>query len=248
MTVRIEAIDESGQGPIHIVVAGYRARPCENLVRAAKLSGSTYRVRWAAGSWAEAGASAGVMARATRVAVPALHQGRALVGVGSLAGGIGAAAVIGAANFRIRYATARRDGLRLADEIMKLPGVRTRPLNLIGHSLGTVVVRAALERLSERPCHIEDVLLMGGMTSRKKWDQHAEMFRGRLVNLYSPWDRVLNVAPVLDRVVGTGAILCDRLADRLTNHDLCRELPHQLNFWKHHSGYWNSFGRFAIPV
>ncbi|WDQ15673.1 DUF726 domain-containing protein [Rhodopirellula sp. P2] len=246
VTVRIDAIEESSQGPIHVVVAGYRARPNADLIRAAGLRGSTYRVRWAAGSWAEAGASVGVMARGARVALPALHGGRALVGIGSLAGGFGTAAVIGAASFRHRYYCARRDGIRLADQILNLPGVGKRPLHLIGHSLGTVVLRSALEKLAERDCRVDDLLLMGGMTSRLNWDLQADAFRGRLINLYSPRDRILNVAPVIDRVVGTGAIVCEKLSDRLMNHDLCRELPNQFNFLGHHSGYWNRFGQYAI--
>ncbi|MFG0266647.1 MAG: DUF726 domain-containing protein [Rhodopirellula sp. JB055] len=246
MTVRIDAIEESSRGPIHLVVAGYRARPNADLIRSAGLSGSTYRVRWAAGSWAESGASVGVVARGARVALPAIRGGRALLGVGSLAGGIGTAAVIGAANFRRRYYCARRDGVRLADKILDLPGVGKRPLHLIGHSLGTVVIRSALEKLAERDCRVDDLLLMGGMTSRMNWNQHVDTFRGRLINLYSPRDRILNVAPVIDRVVGTGAIVCEELRDRLMNHDLCRELPNQFNFLGHHSGYWNRFGQYVM--
>jgi len=246
MAVRIDAIEESSRGPIHVVVAGYRARPNANLIRAAELRGSTYSVLWAAGSWSEAGPSVGVIARGARAALPAIHGGRALIGVGTLAGGIGTAAVIGAASFRHRYYCARRDGIRLADKILELPGVGKRPLHLVGHSLGTVVIRSALEKLAERDCRVDDLLLMGGMTSRLNWNEQADAFRGRLINLYSPRDRILNMAPVIDRVVGTGAIVCEKLSDRLMNHDLCRELPNQFNFWGHHSGYWNRFGQYAI--
>ncbi|SMP70234.1 Protein of unknown function [Neorhodopirellula lusitana] len=246
MTVCLRGINETDRGPIHLVIAGYRAQPAPGVIQAANLSGATYAVHWAAGKWAEAGASVGVMARSVQVGVPALKAGRLLAGVGSLAGGAGGMLVLGAGQFRHRYWCARRDGKRLAGLLGTIPGIRTRPLHLIGHSLGTVVIRSALETLAE-DYRIENVMLMGGVAGRDGWESVAQRFTGRLVNLYSRRDAILSIAPVMERLVGNGVVAtqCPSLSTtRLINHDLCSQLPNPLNAIAHHSGYWKHFGRY----
>ncbi|EMI53785.1 DUF726 domain-containing protein [Rhodopirellula sallentina] len=249
MSVRLHPIAKSNRGPIHLVIAGYRSRPDAALIEAARLPGATYAVHWAAGKWAEAGASVGVMARGVRVGVPAMRTGKMLLGVGSIAGFAGGALVVGAGQFRHRYWCANRDGQRLAALLDQIPGARKRPLFLYGHSLGTVVARSALQTIAEGKYRIEDVVLMGGMASRHGWEAMGERFRGRLINLYSPRDRILSIAPVWDRVVGTGEVVLAEdsvlSTQRVVNHDLCERLPSQFNAIAHHSGYWKHFGGYV---
>jgi len=255
MAVRIEPITETSRGPIHLMIAGYRSRPCCRSIQAAKLDGATYGVRWAAGRWTEAGASVGWMTRAAQVGVPALRTGRVLVGVTSLATGVGGAVALGVGQFRHRYWCAQRDGMQLAAAISAIPGIDRRPIHLHGHSLGTVVIRSALPGLQARGFRIEDVLLMGGVAPRLGWHDLADSFVGRLINLYSPKDRILNIAPVVNRVVGTGGIesesgsppSSDRWWRRVINHDVCGHLPSPLQPIRHHSGYWGCFSRFVVP-
>ena len=255
MAIRIDPIDETSQGPIHLIIAGYRSRPCTRSIQAANLEGAAYGVRWAAGRWAEAGASVGWMTRAAQIGFPALRTGRVLVGVTSLATGVGGAVALGVGQFRHRYWCAQRDGMRLAAAIAEIPGIRHRPIHLHGHSLGTVVIRAALPELLARDYRVEDVLLMGGVAPRLGWHELAETFVGRLINLYSPKDRILNVAPVVCRVVGTGGIesgagspsSSDSWWRRVMNHDVCSHLPSPFQPIRHHSGYWRCFSRFVIP-
>ncbi|MCM2373802.1 DUF726 domain-containing protein [Aporhodopirellula aestuarii] len=248
MTVRLHPITESSRGPIHLVIAGYRSRPDAGAIEAAGLLGSTYAVHWAAGKWAEAGASVGVIARGVRVGVPALRTGKMLIGIGSIAGCAGGALVLGAGQFRHRYWCAARDGQRLPALLRDIPGIHRRPLYLYGHSLGTVVARAALETIDDCRLRVEDVVLMGGMASRQGWESLTERFRGRLINLYSPRDRILSIAPVWDRVVGTGKVVVEGTetlpTERIVNYDLCERLPSQFNAIAHHSGYWKHFGGY----
>lgn len=249
MSIRIEPLKAGPASPrhddpIHVIIAGYRSRPNPTVVAAAHLSGSVYGAIWAAGRWADAGASATMIARATQVSVPAFRAGRLIAGVTSLAGGAGGAIAIGAGQFRHRYWCAQRDGLRLADALSSIPDVRGRPIHLHGHSLGTVVIRQALPGLCHRGLDVQNVCLMGGAAPRRGWADVADAFTGQLFNLYSAWDRVLNIAPVFGRVVGNGEIDAaeSRLAGRLINIDLADRLPSAMNPLAHHSGYWKHFG------
>ncbi|WP_146580479.1 DUF726 domain-containing protein [Neorhodopirellula pilleata] len=246
MSIRIQTVTETSRGPIHLVIAGYRASPAADLIRAAGLPGSVYAVHWAAGKWAEAGASVGLLARSVRVGVPALRAGHVMAGVGSLAGGAGGVLMVGAGQFRHRYWCARRDGARLPEVLQTIPGIGKRPLHLLGHSLGTVVIRSALEKIDENAFRIEDVMLMGGVAGRSGWENLAERIAGRLVNLYSPRDAVLSIAPVLERLVGNGIVPSHQLwsGERVINHNVCHELPNPIKPIAHHSGYWKHFGRY----
>jgi pimeloyl-ACP methyl ester carboxylesterase len=231
-----------------LVIAGYRSRPDAKAIASATLVGSTYAVHWASGRWADAGTSVGVIARGMRVGLPALKTGRTLFALGSIAGSAGGAALIGAGQFRHRYACAQRDGRLLPQLLREIPGVTERPIHLYGHSLGTVVIRAALESLDEHRYRIEDIVLMGGMASRRGWEPLAERFAGRLINLYSPRDSILSIAPVWDRLVGTGEVqpACEKTlpTTRVLNHNVCRMLPNPLNALAHHSGYWRQFANY----
>ncbi|WP_186774865.1 DUF726 domain-containing protein [Allorhodopirellula solitaria] len=248
MSVTLHPLEESSNGPIHLIIGGYRSRPSLEFIKAAGLVGSIYAVHWASGRWSEAGASVGVAARGIRFGVPALRAGRTLLGVGTLAGGAGGALMMGAGQFRHRYFCARRDGALLPGLLREIPGIGDRPLFLYGHSLGTVVARSALESLDEHRYRIEDVILMGGMASRRGWEPLAERFAGRLINLYSPRDSILSIAPVWDRVVGTGEVqrLCDKrlTTERLINRNISSVLPHPVKALAHHSGYWRHFSRY----
>lgn len=247
MSIRIEKINETAGGPIHLVIAGYRSSPAADLVQAAQLPGSVYAVHWAAGKWAEAGASVGVLARSVQVGLPAFRAGRMLAGVGSIATGAGGVLVVGAGQFRHRYWCATRDGGRLPEVLRTIPGIGRRPLNLVGHSLGTVVIRSALEKIDRDDFRINNVTLMGGVAGRRGWEGLAERFSGRLTNLYSPRDSVLSIAPVLERLVGNGEVVFDNPRsshDRLVNHNVCDELPSPFNAIAHHSGYWKHFGQY----
>jgi len=260
MTVRLQRIHESSRGPIHVVVAGYRSRPSDALIQSAGLRGSVYAVHWAAGKWAEAGTSVGVIARGMRVGVPALRTGKMMLGLGSIGACAGGALLLGAGQFRLRYGCAARDGKQLPALLADLPGIADRPVCLYGHSLGTVVIRSALETIDHDRYRIEDVVLMGGMASRLGWEPLADRFAGRLINLYSPLDRILSIAPVWDRVVGRGEVISEIVSEsvsgtepapasgligRLLNHNLSDRLPSQFNAWAHHSGYWKHFGGFV---
>lgn len=246
MSIRLHPIQEATHGPIHLVIAGYRSSPSVDLIQGAKLAGSVYAVHWAAGKWAEASVSMGVMARSVQIGIPVFKAGRMLAGVGSLAGGAGGALAIGAGQFRHRYWCAARDGRGLPELLKDLPGIGIRPLHFFGHSLGTVVIRSTLEMLDHDDFRIGDVTLMGGVAGRSGWDQLVERFSGRLVNLYSPRDTVLSLAPVMERVVGNGIIQAtsESIGARVFNHNVCHQLPNPLNAIAHHSGYWKHFGNY----
>ena len=235
--------------PVRIVVAGYRARVCEKTCGVLGGDAAVYGVRWESGSWSDVGQSAGFAATAARAGMVTLKGGRAsriLGGVQLGTGGVvavGAAATAGVAQFRRRLKRAADDGRTLAESVQR-NGWTGRTIHLVGHSLGTVFIRAALPVLHRAGIQVGDLVLMGGAAGRRGWNELASTFTGRLTNLYSPRDRVLSVSPIWERVIGTGPI-ADWPCGRVVNHDLSARLPLWRNPIAHHSGYWRHLAEFV---
>ena len=236
MSIQLNALRVAQSGPIQVVVAGYRARPKAALIAAAGLSGSIYAVGWRSGDWSDALDSL----TATRqcfggpgrpVAARAAGAGLKLVGRGVY-------------QFQSRHEIAVQDGQALAQAICALPGAADRPIRLIGHSLGTVLIHSALPQFAAVP--VDSVTLMGSAAPRAGWERLSHTFSGPLLNLFSPQDYVLRIAPLPHAVAGTGAIGDAGLTGRVVNVNLSKRLPHPMAGWRHHCGYWRLMAGLVV--
>ena len=84
-------------------------------------------------------------------------------------------------------------GMSLARTLSRLRDVQGRPITLIGHSQGTLVIHSALEWLAARSRQVTRVLLMGGVVraDAELWEDVAPAVRHEIVNVHSTNDRIL---------------------------------------------------------
>ncbi len=230
MSIQLSALRVVDDGPIQIVVAGYRARPRSALIAAAGLGGSIYVAQWRCGDWSDAIDSLAASSRCFGQSQQPVLARAAGAGLKLVGGGVG--------QFHTRHQIAVADGRFLADALSRLPGAADRPIRLIGHSLGTVLIHSALPAIDRGRVSVDSVTLMGSAAPRIGWERLADTFTGPLVNLFSPCDYILKFAPLPHAVAGTGVIGDSGLAGRVVNVDLANRLPHPMAGWRHHCGYW----------
>lgn len=103
---------------------------------------------------------------------------------------------------------AQSAGISLARAIIRLPNAERRPITLIGHSQGTLVIHWALEWLAARRRCVTRVLLMGGVVCAdfELWEDVAPAVRQEIVNVHSAKDRILFPLRVLGNPIGRNAI------------------------------------------
>ena len=84
-------------------------------------------------------------------------------------------------------------GISLARTLSRLRDAQSRPITLIGHSQGTLVIHSALEWLKERSRRVTRVLLMGGVvqSDTERWENVAPAVRQEIVNVHSSDDKWL---------------------------------------------------------
>ncbi len=84
-------------------------------------------------------------------------------------------------------------GMSLARTLSRLRDAPSRPITLIGHSQGTLVIHSALEWLKERSRRVTRVLLMGGVvpSDAQHWENVAPAVRKEIVNVHSSADKWL---------------------------------------------------------
>lgn len=88
-------------------------------------------------------------------------------------------------------------GMSLARTLGRLRDAQNRPITLIGHSQGTLLIHSALEWLEERSRRITRVLLMGGVVpaDAQHWENVASAVRQEIVNVHSLNDNWLIPLP-----------------------------------------------------
>lgn len=81
-------------------------------------------------------------------------------------------------------------GRSLARALGRLRDGQDRPITLIGHSQGTLVIHSALEWLAERARRVQRVLLMGGVvqSDAQLWENVAPAVGLEIVNVHSSED------------------------------------------------------------
>lgn len=84
-------------------------------------------------------------------------------------------------------------GMSLARKLSRLCDAQNRPITLIGHSQGTLVIHSALEWLKERTRRVTRVLLMGGVVraDTELWEGVSSAVRQEIVNIHSSGDKWL---------------------------------------------------------
>lgn len=88
-------------------------------------------------------------------------------------------------------------GRSLARTLGRLRDGQGRPITLIGHSQGTLVIHSALEWLAERSRRVQRVLLMGGVvpSDAQHWENVAPAVGLEIVNVHSSEDVWLRPLP-----------------------------------------------------
>lgn len=84
-------------------------------------------------------------------------------------------------------------GMSLARALGRLRNSQSRPITLIGHSQGTLVIHSALGWLAERSRRVTRVLLMAGVVPAdpEHWEGVAPAVRQEIVNVHSSRDTIL---------------------------------------------------------
>lgn len=84
-------------------------------------------------------------------------------------------------------------GKSLARALARLRNSQSRPITLIGHSQGTLVIHSALEWFAERSRRVTRALLMGGvvLADSKLWADVTPAIRQEIVNVHSSGDKWL---------------------------------------------------------
>ena len=88
-------------------------------------------------------------------------------------------------------------GKSLARALARLHNSKSRPITLIGHSQGTLVIHCALEWFADRSRHVTRVLLMGGVVPSEStiWEYMARAVRQEIVNIHSAYDEWVSWLP-----------------------------------------------------
>ncbi|EDV22778.1 uncharacterized protein TRIADDRAFT_28230, partial [Trichoplax adhaerens] len=131
----------------------------------------------------------------------------------------------------VKYA--KKVGKQLATVLMKRMG-GSRPVSLIGFSLGASVIYYCLEELQKQPNNkgiIESVTLLGAPIERNsdEWEQVVDIIAGKIINAYCSNDWILqtifrattnraNIAGLSPIVCSKGRILNVNLSEHVTNH------------------------------
>ena len=102
--------------------------------------------------------------------------------------------------FKEARANAKCAGLQLANLIAKNDYCQSRPISLIGFSLGCRIIYKCLKELSNKKVYVHNVFLLGGAVNGKlgKWEKCKGAVLGRFVNVYSEKDYILKfLYPIL---------------------------------------------------
>ncbi|QDT70070.1 hypothetical protein MalM25_30150 [Planctomycetes bacterium MalM25] len=212
-----------GAGRVNVFIHGYRAMASEVEVEKARArvaatgaAGESYLLDWTAGRWRDAAA-----VTAVRAAYKARKVRYALSPLSLLldAGLIGAHE---AAQFKWMEGRSERVGLELPDLLREV--ATGRPINLIGHSLGARVVHRLLAEGDLSRLWFNDAVLLAGAAdlNAEDWPDCVARLGGRLYNVYSRDDRILQITPDLRRRVGRHPlpqVMVDG-EERVVNHRL----------------------------
>ena len=194
MSGQLILLSDDGAPEIHIVVHGYhpsRKRPVldilESQVNHAELRGQVYLYHWESGSRPIPGGKYVVTAGAL-IPIP---QFKFLFWLGTL----GLALTYNIARFLKNMHRADQMGRQLAKNLHKLKDSHRYPITLIGHSLGSRVVTAALCHVDAEKFNIRRAVLLAAAMEEPPdgydWNDAVRPIRRELVNVWSEKDKIL---------------------------------------------------------
>lgn len=226
------------EAEINIFIHGYRAvsgsdqfQKLARFVLAAQPPGKVYLLFWKSGDWKLPVLSQTVLTLG-RVAWRLFRRGRIFSPVSLLAN----AAMFAAgeiASFSYFERQSEKLGRQLKSYLDSIPGIKSMPLNLIGHSFGARVIHFGLGHEDLRGYRIKDVILLGGAADvhSDTWERCLAQIDGTLYNAYSKKDLALQLTPDLRKRVGRHPLPLD--SDRVVNR-------HYPSFG--HTDYWPRLG------
>jgi hypothetical protein len=197
--------DDGEQSEINVFIHGYKAlgspeqfAAAAELILAARPAGPVYFLHWKAGDWSTTRAviAARSAYRAARVAK--------LTNPWSYVIDVGLLAATEIAQFKLMERRSTELGKNLKRHLCGIPGAKSRPINLIGHSLGARVIHSALANEDWSDYQFNDCVFLAGAAdlNADNWPQCLAQIAGRLFNGYSKNDAVLSITPDLRRRVG----------------------------------------------
>lgn len=124
-------------------------------------------------------------------------------------------------------------GRKLKLYLDSIPGIKTMPVNLIGHSFGARVIHFGLSHEDLHGYLVKDVIMLGGAADLNSdtWERCLTQMDGTLYNAYSKRDLALQFTPDLRKRVGRHPLQLD--SDRVVNR-------HYRSFG--HTDYWPKLG------
>lgn len=126
----------------------------------------------------------------------------------------------GATDFATFEDRAERFGKALLRSLNALEVPRRWPLHIVGHSLGARLVHYALAHHARDDRRINEVVLLAGAADAEDddWPQCIDRVRGRVTNLYNPWDKALLVNILRSGRAMIGQRGIDWTHDKLDDH------------------------------
>jgi hypothetical protein len=234
--------DDEQHDEVNVFVHGYKAIESQDqfaaivhAILATKTGGRIYLLHWKSGKWSTTSA---VLAALTAYRAARVSK---ILNPWMIAIDVGLVAATEIAQFKLMERRSERLGKNLKRHLSRIPDAKSRPINLIGHSLGTRVIHAALANCDWSEYNINDCVFLGGAADLEadNWPDCLAQIGGRLYNGYSKIDSLLSITPDLRRRVGNypmPEILIDGRS-KIINTNCGRTL---------HTEYWERI-EFLLP-
>lgn len=226
------------EAEINLFIHGYRSvgsaarfKKLAGLILAAQPPGKVYLLFWKSGGWKMPVLSQTVFSLG-RAAWRLLRRGRIFSPAALLADAVMFAAGE-AASFTYYERRSEKLGRKLKSHLNTIPGIKTMPINLIGHSFGARVIHFALLHTDLSQYRIKDVLFLGGAADvdNDGWQGCLDQIEGKIFNAYSKKDLALQITPDLRKRVGRHPLPLK--TSRIVNR-------HYQSF--RHNDYWPKLG------
>jgi len=186
---------------INIFIHGYHAvsnadefdELAFNIIRA-KLGGKVYLLYWKSGHWKEHWVATLPsiiyrLVRFSKIINPYALAGDALFFVGAKI-----------AHYKLYEQRAKTLGAQLKQHICRIKNVKEHKVNLIGHSLGAIIIHQALSKNSWSDYQIHDCVFLGGAAEANADDWHkcSREIKGKFYNAFSKKDKALKMLSVMN--------------------------------------------------
>jgi hypothetical protein len=244
---RLLRVEENPGDAINIFIHGYASDPCPEQLARLRVPSVTYALDWKAGRWKHSVAG-GFFYLAGKTAYR-IKLARAILAPSTIPVEFAILTAAQAGHFRAMLSRTRKVGRDLLRHVAAIPDAKSRPINLIGHSLGAMVIHTTLLRQNWKRYDLNDCVFLGGAAPfRVGWLDCLKQHRGRIYNGYSAKDMVLMVAPMVSRCIGRRELMVEGQQDRVVNVDCSQFLSQsKLKPIDHHTDYWSKIDK-VLPM